>query len=267
MGRLPAVVATVIGVVLLSCAAQAFAQDPPHRIPAGQAPTNIAEVQKELTARGYYSGPISGQINPATTVAIGLFQGDVGLPMTGVADQQVDKMLHVGTRHHGAAVAMIPPPAPEPPPPHPAPPPAPKLVAAPPAVPVDHSHDDPKALEAKTVRDLQELLAARGFYTGSVDGVPTLATATAFKAFSEGTMAALDPQAAAGHGQWPTGVLQHKPKPGEVATEEAVKPAEVPAPAAPPKVIAPPVTEAVAPQPTPAAAVAPVSTPHLPSEN
>ncbi|WP_299283389.1 peptidoglycan-binding domain-containing protein [uncultured Tateyamaria sp.] len=42
-------------------------------------PDFIASVQRALAARGYYKGPISGEIDGRTTAAIGRYQRDEGL--------------------------------------------------------------------------------------------------------------------------------------------------------------------------------------------
>lgn len=46
------------------------------------------EMQAELNRLGYYHGPIDGNINPGsrTSVAIGLYQRDHGMRVTGVID-------------------------------------------------------------------------------------------------------------------------------------------------------------------------------------
>jgi hypothetical protein len=42
-----------------------------------------AAVQSELARRGYYHGPIDGDIGPGSSRAIARFQADHGLPVTG----------------------------------------------------------------------------------------------------------------------------------------------------------------------------------------
>jgi peptidoglycan hydrolase-like protein with peptidoglycan-binding domain len=80
-------------------------QPPSYRVPGGattyprlfagtvyeRAPAQVQEnvlfaVQGELLRRGFYRGGIDGQLGPATTEAIVLFQQDQGMPITGRLD-------------------------------------------------------------------------------------------------------------------------------------------------------------------------------------
>lgn len=47
----------------------------------------IANVQAALRDVGYYLGPITGSINPATRAALSYFQRDNGLDITGAVDE------------------------------------------------------------------------------------------------------------------------------------------------------------------------------------
>ena len=51
-------------------------------------------VQQFLAALGYYTGPIDGQESEELTIAIALFQADLGVPVTGVWDAATDEAAH-----------------------------------------------------------------------------------------------------------------------------------------------------------------------------
>lgn len=48
--------------------------------------TSIADIQRALTALGYYSGPIDGRWNDETIAAVKALQADLGVPQTGIID-------------------------------------------------------------------------------------------------------------------------------------------------------------------------------------
>lgn len=52
-------------------------------------------VQVELQHRGYYGGPIDGDIGPQTSAAIAKYQGDNGLPRTGQINEALLKSLNI----------------------------------------------------------------------------------------------------------------------------------------------------------------------------
>jgi hypothetical protein len=52
-------------------------------------------VQVELQRRGYYGGPIDGDIGPQTQKAIAKFQSQNGLPVTGQINQALLKSLNI----------------------------------------------------------------------------------------------------------------------------------------------------------------------------
>lgn len=52
-------------------------------------------VQVELQRRGYYGGPIDGDIGPQTQAAIAKYQGDNGLPRTGKINEALLKSLDI----------------------------------------------------------------------------------------------------------------------------------------------------------------------------
>jgi branched-chain amino acid transport system substrate-binding protein len=53
----------------------------------------VSRLQQVLTALGYYSGPIDGQLSDELTVSIVLLQNDLGVPATGVYDEATDAAL------------------------------------------------------------------------------------------------------------------------------------------------------------------------------
>lgn len=52
-------------------------------------------VQVELQRRGYYGGPIDGDIGPGTQAAIAKYQGANGLPRTGTINEALLKSLNI----------------------------------------------------------------------------------------------------------------------------------------------------------------------------
>ena len=157
---------------------------PGHFFAADVARAYISEIEQKLTERGYYLGPVDGQANPALQSAICRFQEDLGQPGRGVADQTVVYALRFGPTTlgpfaGGAAVT-------------PAALPAPAASPAPPAPPVPPVHPVPKAADAveQSLRDLQAGLAAKGYYTGPVDGVPRADLAKAVIAYERDNGAA-----------------------------------------------------------------------------
>ena len=93
---------TMIGAALLiPCAA--LAQNQPAPAPAEQAPAQTEQgqqatpdpyidfnkrVQERLTALGFYTGPINGDIGPNSQAALAQFQLSVPLPASGALDDQ-----------------------------------------------------------------------------------------------------------------------------------------------------------------------------------
>lgn len=58
-------------------------------------PDTIRAIQTALQKQGYYHGPLNGQADATLVDAIGRFQGDRGLPITGRLDDQTAKALGV----------------------------------------------------------------------------------------------------------------------------------------------------------------------------
>lgn len=54
------------------------------------------DVQRELRRRGYYRGPIDGDVGPGTRAAIRAYQDDRGLAVTGRIDRSLLRALGVG---------------------------------------------------------------------------------------------------------------------------------------------------------------------------
>jgi hypothetical protein len=54
------------------------------------------DVQRELQRRGYYSGPIDGDIGPGSRSAIRAYQADRGLAVTGRVDSRLIRSLGIG---------------------------------------------------------------------------------------------------------------------------------------------------------------------------
>jgi peptidoglycan hydrolase-like protein with peptidoglycan-binding domain len=72
--------------------------------PYGRAPGRaarpgvVAKVQRELARRGYYQGPVDGQLGGATTEAIGRFQASLGMRPTGRLNPRTLVALNVAVR-------------------------------------------------------------------------------------------------------------------------------------------------------------------------
>jgi peptidoglycan hydrolase-like protein with peptidoglycan-binding domain len=66
-----------------------------RQAPGGARPRVVARVQMELARRGYYRGPVDGELGENTADAIGRFQASLGLPPTGRLDGRTLMALHV----------------------------------------------------------------------------------------------------------------------------------------------------------------------------
>lgn len=69
---------------------------PPAPVAAVPDVRDIADIQTQLTARGYYGGPIDGRIDDYVRTAISVYQRDVRLAVTGEPDKATQNMLHFG---------------------------------------------------------------------------------------------------------------------------------------------------------------------------
>lgn len=68
-----------------------------HRSYAPSYSSDLAvDVQRELRRRGYYHGPIDGDVGPGTRNAIRNYQDDRGLPVTGRIDRYLLHSLGIG---------------------------------------------------------------------------------------------------------------------------------------------------------------------------
>ncbi len=65
----------------------------PSPSPSTSAGSADAAVQRALSRRGYYNGPIDGDIGPGTRAAIARYQRDAGLRPTGVVDSTLLRSL------------------------------------------------------------------------------------------------------------------------------------------------------------------------------
>lgn len=66
-----------------------------HLAEAGRLAAAVAEVQRELSQHGYWSGPQSGAMSPALRQAILEYQADAGLPASGqVSDHLLDHLRY-----------------------------------------------------------------------------------------------------------------------------------------------------------------------------
>lgn len=66
-----------------------------HLAEAGRLAAAVAEVQRELSQHGYWSGPQTGEVSPALRQAILEYQGDAGLPASGqVSDHLLDHLRY-----------------------------------------------------------------------------------------------------------------------------------------------------------------------------
>jgi peptidoglycan hydrolase-like protein with peptidoglycan-binding domain len=70
---------------------------------------SIRFAQSALRDRGYYTGPITGQMSPATRNAIRDFQREAGLPLTGELDSRTARQLGIANESgvEGATVEIL----------------------------------------------------------------------------------------------------------------------------------------------------------------
>ncbi|MDH3475755.1 MAG: peptidoglycan-binding protein [Rhodospirillales bacterium] len=100
-------------------------------------------IQKELRAHGYDAGPVDGRVGPRTRAAIRRYQQDAGLPVDGLASNQLLDHLKF-------------------------------------ALPKTYAFGQPVA---GTVLDVQRELAQRDYYLGPQDGLSGPLTLRALEAF------------------------------------------------------------------------------------
>jgi len=117
------------------------------QMPPEMARAYVENIQEELALRGYDPGPADGAMGPRTERAIRAYQGDVGLPVDGVASKELLEYMLFDT---GGATS-----GPEP-------------VAS---------------LDPVFVRSVQIELVERGYYAGEIDGIAGPATRSAVERF------------------------------------------------------------------------------------
>jgi branched-chain amino acid transport system substrate-binding protein len=116
---------------------------------------SISQLQLELQALGYYSGPIDGRYSAETVAAVRAFQARLGVPQTGLLDATTLRAIYAAGQQ--SVTPLEPPPAPTtvpppPPPPPPTPPPPPVTTAAPPP-PQTTAAPKPPPTEAPTTTE------------------------------------------------------------------------------------------------------------------
>jgi peptidoglycan hydrolase-like protein with peptidoglycan-binding domain len=135
----------------------AASAEPRHGFAPGLAQPMIAHIQDKLTARGYYAGPVHGQLDGTTAAAIRAFQRDAGVAVDGRADQALANRLTFG----------------------------PDIRASAPAVPAEQAPATPRAKPPVDpyLKAAQRALKAMGHYTGAIDGLNGPKTRAAIAAF------------------------------------------------------------------------------------
>jgi peptidoglycan hydrolase-like protein with peptidoglycan-binding domain len=86
-----------IGMLSLSLTAAASAANPTEALSHG----DINKVQKSLSGKGFYHGPIDGVLGPRTRQAIGEYQKSEKLPVTKQLDAETAGKLGVGSESIG----------------------------------------------------------------------------------------------------------------------------------------------------------------------
>lgn len=115
----------------------------------------VRAVQRELAARGFDVGPPHGTANDKTKAAITAYQKAQGLPITGVATEELLRHILLGTPAQPAGATG--------------------------SVAAKAAHADSK--DASNVKVVQQVLADLGYAPGPVDGALGGATARAISAF------------------------------------------------------------------------------------
>ncbi len=115
---------------------------------------SVAQLQEELTALGYYTGPIDGRYSEATIAAVRAFQADLGVPQTGLLDAATLRAIYARGQQ-SVPPPVVPPPTTAPPPP---PPPDPTAPAVPsPTAPPDAPSPSPPPTEPEPPADVPTL--------------------------------------------------------------------------------------------------------------
>jgi len=129
---------------------------PPLEAEVGGAQLLVRAVQRELATRGFDVGPEDGKPSDKTRAAISAYQKGHGLPVTGVATDELLRHILLGASvQSGGATGSVD---------------AGKALS-------------PKAKEAAKVKAVQQVLADLGYAPGPVDGALGGATTRAISAF------------------------------------------------------------------------------------
>lgn len=128
---------------------------PPLELGEGGPQLVVRAVQRELAARGFDVGPPHGTANDKTKAAITAYQKAQGLPITGVATDELLRHILLGTPAQPAGATG--------------------------SVAAKAAHADSK--DASNVKVVQQVLADLGYAPGPVDGALGGATARAISAF------------------------------------------------------------------------------------
>jgi len=108
----------------------------------------VTAVQRELAARGYPSGPVSGKLSEETRRAIAAFEKDHGLPITGSPSDELLRRILLGEAAAPAASTGS----------------VGGTNGAPRAKP------NPTASSDSTIKQVQQILADLGYAPGPIDG-------------------------------------------------------------------------------------------------
>jgi len=132
-------------------------------LPGQEAPQQlVTAIQRELAARGYDSGPADGKLRDDTRKAIGSFEKDHGLPVTGAPSDELLRHILLGEAvAPGASTGS---------------------VASTPSS-VLRAKPSPMAKGDQTVKQVQQILADLGYAPGPIDGEIGSETERALSAF------------------------------------------------------------------------------------
>jgi peptidoglycan hydrolase-like protein with peptidoglycan-binding domain len=131
---------------------------PPLEAGEGGKQLLVRAVQRELAARGFDVGPEDGKPSDKTQAAISSYEKSHGLPVTGVATDELLRHILLGDSVQQPAGATG---------------------------SVDASAEDAKAKENPNVKAVQQVLADLGYAPGPVDGALGDATTRAIIAFQK----------------------------------------------------------------------------------
>jgi N-acetylmuramoyl-L-alanine amidase len=205
-----------LGLILIA-AAPAVAQEAPTppmmrtersqtrpQLQLGSQGSAVAQVQAMLTLLGYYSGPVDGQYQQSTAIAVATFQQAAGLVVDGV----VGPVTWAALLPSLEPIAL----APEDPDPVPSadlPPSAPPPTPADPPTPPAQDETSPSTADLPVLRlgmrgfaveRLQERLRMLGTYDGPIDGIFGPATEAAVQAVQRRHQ--LNPDGVVGAATW-----------------------------------------------------------------